>query len=288
MSSKRKSNVPEKYDSTKRAKLEDRHTDHYGEEFDEEVSRWMREWGVRFLIRPEGSDGANLLGKGQYGTVQRILLLPNHSNGLRYESQAALKVARTYPSQAMHELKLLTCISHPNIVGCWSTYGPVDKMINKEMRKVGYSIQELLPGGTVEEMTDRYDDIIPPEPLGRGILEQVGHGLMHLHSTSVDSRTYSHGDIDRSNVMFDKHGTVKLIDLGLGEADENQSKARDIYNWIHLLDVSAHRIVRYYSQAFVHLQIEIERAKLDYDEMDLLVYLHSQWFTEDVINMVLR
>lgn len=49
-----------------------------------------------------------------------------------------------------------------------------------------------------------------PEVVTRGFMQQLYEGIFYLHQLGV-----AHLDLKPENVMFDEHGTVKVVDLGL-------------------------------------------------------------------------
>ena len=70
-----------------------------------------------------------------------------------------------------------------------------------------YIVLEYIDGQTLEQWL--HDHPEPDLEKVRGIVEQIAKGLRALHRQEM-----LHQDLRPANVMIDRHGTVKLIDLG--------------------------------------------------------------------------
>ena len=68
-------------------------------------------------------------------------------------------------------------------------------------------VMEYLDGGSLKEYLKKHRQI--PAERAEEILVPVMEALMHLHSRGI-----LHGDISPDNLLFDKNGSLKLIDFG--------------------------------------------------------------------------
>ena len=80
-----------------------------------------------------------------------------------------------------------------------------------KLRRSAHIVIEYLPGGTLKGMVRR--NVHPHRRLGeseaRHIFRQLSSALAHMHE-----RHMVHRDVKVDNVMFDRHGNAKLVDLG--------------------------------------------------------------------------
>jgi serine/threonine protein kinase len=90
-------------------------------------------------------------------------------------------------------------LQHPNVVAIYDS-GTDDG--------TAYIVMELLPGPTVADRVAEEGRL--PEGLAREIAAQVASGLAAAHAAGI-----VHRDIKPSNLVFDDHGTVKIVDFGI-------------------------------------------------------------------------
>lgn len=80
-----------------------------------------------------------------------------------------------------------------------------------KLRRSAHIVIEYLPGGTLKGMVRR--NVHPHRRLGeseaRHIFRQLSSALAYMHE-----RRMVHRDVKVDNVMFDRHGNAKLVDLG--------------------------------------------------------------------------
>ncbi len=91
-------------------------------------------------------------------------------------------------------------LSHPNIV----------KIEHIDKDEAGlYYIMEYVEGRTLEELVDSSDNGLPLEQVNRFVLD-ICHALQYAHGEGI-----VHGDINPSNILIDKIGNAKLVNIGL-------------------------------------------------------------------------
>jgi len=162
------------------------------------MRRWTRS-EIR-ILRPLGGGGG--------GDVYLAKLLGPH----QFEMTVVLKLARA-SSPGSHnglidEARLLARLEHPNIVRIFE-HGLCEL---SEAVEVPYAMLEY--GGAPLQQLQKSCLRFDPQ-LAAYVAIEVCSGLAHAHEQGV-----VHRDIKPENVMVNRHGEVKLIDLGIAKADD--------------------------------------------------------------------
>uniref|UniRef100_A0A5B6Z0U7 Putative wall-associated receptor kinase-like 14 n=1 Tax=Davidia involucrata TaxID=16924 RepID=A0A5B6Z0U7_DAVIN len=140
------------------------------------------------------------LGMGAYGTV--------YAGKLHNDEWVAIKKIRHRDTdgieQVMNEIKLLSSVSHPNLVrllGC---------CIEKGEQILVY---EYMPNGTLSQHLQRERGKGLPWTIRLTIATETAHAIAHLHS-AMNPPIY-HRDIKSSNILLDYNFKSKVADFGL-------------------------------------------------------------------------
>ncbi|GLT75242.1 hypothetical protein SLA2020_469800 [Shorea laevis] len=140
------------------------------------------------------------LGTGAYGTV--------YAGKLQNDDLVAIKRFRYRDpdsiDQVMNEIKLLSSVSHPNLVrllGCCIEEGePI-------------LLYEFMPNGTLSQHLQRERNQVLPWTIRLTIATETAKAIAYLHS-AMNPPIY-HRDIKSSNILLDFNFKSKVADFGL-------------------------------------------------------------------------
>ncbi|GLT73852.1 hypothetical protein SLA2020_456840 [Shorea laevis] len=147
------------------------------------------------------------LGTGAYGTV--------YAGKLNNDMWVAIKRIKHRDMDSielvMNEIKLLSSVSHPNLVrllGC---------SINNDEQILVY---EFMPNGTLCQHLHRERGDGLPWVVRLSIASETAQAIAHLHS-AVDPPIY-HRDIKSSNILLDYNFRSKVADFGLSRLGKTE------------------------------------------------------------------
>ncbi len=108
----------------------------------------------------------------------------------------------------LREARSVAALDHPNIVRIFDVSRHQD---------VPFLIMEYVQGDTLQQMLDREGAI--PYPNAAEHIAQAAAGLQHAHE-----KGFVHRDIKPGNLILDKSGTIKILDMGLARSASSQDK----------------------------------------------------------------
>jgi len=142
----------------------------------------------------------HMLGTGAFGTV--------YAGKLHNDEFVAIKKIRHRDTnsvdQVMNEIKLLSSVSHPNLVrllGCCIEEG--EQIL----------VYEYMPHGTLSQHLQRERDKGLPWTIRLTIASETANAIAYLHS-AIHPPIY-HRDIKSSNILLDYNYKSKVADFGL-------------------------------------------------------------------------
>lgn len=102
----------------------------------------------------------------------------------------------------IREARSAAALDHPNIVRIFDVARHND---------VPYLVMEYVDGETLQQVLDR--DGAVPYPIATEYVAQAAAGLQHAHE-----KGFIHRDIKPGNLMRDKSGAIKILDMGLARS----------------------------------------------------------------------
>jgi eukaryotic-like serine/threonine-protein kinase len=149
------------------------------------------------LLSPLGRGGMNAVYLAEHVLMRRrcaIKILPEKLLG----DQATVE-------RFQREARAVALLDHTNIVRAYD-FG---KVIDGN-RPIHFFAMELVEGESLEERVAREGPLPPVE--AANFIWQVADGLAHAHSAGI-----VHRDIKPGNLLVDRDGVVKILDLGLAK-----------------------------------------------------------------------
>ena len=144
------------------------------------------------------------LGEGGMGVVLK-------AQHIRMDRMVALKVLRSQAMQSptavkrfQQEVRAAAKLSHPNIVTAYDA---------DEVRGVHFLVMEYVNGCSLAELLASRKKLDVKEAIQ--FVLQTARGLEYSHGEGV-----VHRDIKPGNLLLDKRGTVKILDMGLASIKE--------------------------------------------------------------------
>jgi serine/threonine protein kinase len=144
-----------------------------------------------------GQGGMGMVFKAQHRRMQRVVALKVMSAAGMKSPDAVKRFRR--------EVQAAAKLTHPNIVAAFDA---------DEAKGTHFLVMEYVEGDDLAKLVKKHG----PLPVDRAInyVIQAARGLEHAHNEGV-----VHRDIKPANLLLDKHGTVKILDMGLARIDDN-------------------------------------------------------------------
>ncbi len=125
------------------------------------------------------------------------------------------------------EARALSSLRHPNIVGAYDA---------DQADQVHFLVMEYVDGGDLDQIVQKVGPIAWER--AAHYIRQAAHGLQHAHECGL-----VHRDIKPGNLLLDRSGTVKLLDLGLArifhETTDDLTTGRDAQTLLGTVDYLA-------------------------------------------------
>ncbi|VTR94722.1 serine threonine protein kinase : Putative serine/threonine protein kinase (Fragment) OS=Gemmata sp. Wa1-1 PE=3 SV=1: Pkinase [Gemmata massiliana] len=155
----------------------------------------------------------DLLGRGGMGAVylgQHLEL--NRKVAIKVLAPVRGEVQQLATERFLREARAAAALDHPNIVRVFDVARHND---------TPYLVMEFVDGETLQETLDR-DGSVPPE-VAAEYIAQAASGLQHAHE-----RGFIHRDIKPGNLIRDRFGVVKVLDMGLARSGSEEDKLTEV------------------------------------------------------------
>src|SRR5262245_3281612 len=151
----------------------------------------------------------DLLGRGGMGAVYLAEHLELHRKvAIKVLAPARGEDQKLATERFLREARAAAALDHPNIVRIFDVARHND---------APYLVMEYIEGETLQETLDRDGSI--PYDMASEYAAQAAAGLQHAHE-----RGFIHRDIKPGNLVRDRFGVVKILDMGLARSASENDK----------------------------------------------------------------
>jgi len=143
-----------------------------------------------------------LEGLGAGGMSQVFLAMHKtmgHRVAIKLLPESLAKREPSTIAQFFREARAAACLDHPNIVRAHD----IDRHGNHY-----YIVMDYVAGANLHDLVMRRSPF--PPNVAATCIAHAAHGLQHIHEAGL-----VHRDIKPGNLMLDKHGVVRILDLGV-------------------------------------------------------------------------
>ena len=152
--------------------------------------------GNYILQEKIGSGGMGMVYKAQHRRMKRIV-------AVKALSASAMKTSNIV-KRFLREAEAAAKLSHPNIVAAYDA---------DEIDGVPFLAMEYVDGVDLAEHVKVHGPMAVEKALD--CILQAARGLEHAHLQGI-----VHRDIKPANLLLDKHGTIKILDMGLARIQD--------------------------------------------------------------------
>ena len=160
----------------------------------------LQELGKYKIIKKIGKGGMGVVFLAKHkvmNTYRALKVLPHSVKEDNYD----------FFERFMREARIASEIRHPNIVGVMDAE-------TDSIQDVSYIVMEFIDGGTLRRILKIQKTL--PEVQALLIIKSVAEALKAIADHKI-----IHRDIKPDNIMFTRHGDVKLADLGIAKNEED-------------------------------------------------------------------
>ncbi len=160
--------------------------------------------GNYVILDKLGQGGMGMVLKAQHKRMARVV-------ALKVMSPAAVK-SKDAVKRFHREVQTAAKLTHPNIVTAFDA---------DEAKGTHFLVMEYVEGDDLSQLVKKHGVMSVEQAIECMI--QAARGLTHAHAERV-----IHRDIKPANLLLDKHGTVKILDMGLARLEGGLSDAAGV------------------------------------------------------------
>jgi serine/threonine protein kinase len=157
--------------------------------------------GAYTILDLLGRGGMGAVYLGEHRDLQRKVAIKVLVPGRDEDQKLALE-------RFQREARSAAALDHPNIVRLFDVSRHGD---------TPYLVMEYVEGETLQQVLDRGGPI--PYPVATDYIAQAAAGLQHAHE-----KGFVHRDIKPGNLMREKSGVVKILDMGLARSNSSSDR----------------------------------------------------------------
>ncbi len=160
--------------------------------------------GNYLLLDKLGQGGMGMVLKARHKRMARVV-------ALKVMSPAAVKSPDAV-KRFHREVQTAAKLTHPNIVTAFDA---------DEAKGTHFLVMEYVEGDDLSQLVKKHGPLSVEQTIE--CIIQAARGLTHAHAEGV-----IHRDIKPANLLLDKHGTVKILDMGLARLESGLSDAAGV------------------------------------------------------------
>jgi eukaryotic-like serine/threonine-protein kinase len=166
------------------------------------MTRWQSEKILQGKYKGFFLGNHKLLGHLGSGGMSSVYLaehtLMKHKRAIKVLPKSKLG-NNSYLERFQREAKAIASLNHPNIVRAYDISNEKD---------THYLVMEYVEGADMQNLVRKHGPL--PYAVAADYIAQAARGLQHAHDAGL-----IHRDVKPANLLVDKNGTVKVLDLGL-------------------------------------------------------------------------